>query len=643
MTDTIGQDQSLTGDAALGDKLGTPEGDLITRMDRFADESREQRTLLTNHWVKALRYWRGGKGHWRDRKRRKYQGEQWTEAVHNRVLPIIEQQIAMMSDNNPKGLFIPTDMTDPKFAKDLQLLTDSRTRRIRIRSKIIRALYNAKLFGSMAMYVYWDDSTIGMADTNSRLLSPTELIVDPKLKDCNVDDGEYVGFEYQVSLEYLKWRWSEKADELEAASRSNNEGQFQTVQDVTSLDEELGNEPNTNIAAVNEDTEVPTAQFMALWYRDYTARKVEIPTPLEILEARGEVALNAIGRYVYVDNGELYTEENAPLMDTTEQVYPFGRCTMKSGNVILEDFAWGEDAETGEVRPALWPIALGINAVIPGRWYGRDETEALQYDQNIVNDMVSQITDHCDVAVHPPLVYDSTLINDPRLIKCTPNTKIPCKGNVNAALIWRQVPDIGGDPYKLLDLTLSNMETSSGMPAQSISRQSKGQQTATEIMTLDRAGRGRVGLATALLDEFIARLYLLLGQNIQQNYSEKQRCRVLGTDQSSNEITITREHKSALYDVEVEAGSTLPYDKESRRQQAVELNNILSSPGPYLPEVLDAYEVKNKEEVLQRVQQWQMFMQYAPILGDPRVQQLLNNVMMEMQGEQQNENMGARQ
>jgi len=192
--------------------------------------------------------------------------------------------------------------------------------------------------------------------------------------------------------------------------------------------------------------------------------------------------------------------------------------------------------------------------------------------------------------------------------------------------------NISGDVYRFYEINVSDMENAAGLSGVSMGRTPTKNASATEIHALERAGQGRVGMASALFDEFVARLYYLMAQEMQKHYDIQKIVRVLGESGMQRAITISQKHKTVKFDVEVEAGSTLPYDKEAKKVHARELFGILGV--PYLPDLLDAYEVRNKDEMLQKHQEYQMFLQYAPLLQNPQVQAVLNQYAAQMQAAQ---------
>ncbi len=357
MVDTIQTDPDTLDSL---EKVGTPTEQLVLKIDQYYEESKIQRDALLNRWVEALRYRKGEQ--WKDRKKRIKRGKKWSEVVMNRVLPIIEQQVAIMTENNPTGVFLPENSDDAEFAKDLSQLTHWRAKRLNMRQKFIRGCTNGKLYGFQAMYVFWDDSITGRPDVNVRLLDPRELIIDPFLQTSNPEDGDYVGITRQVTLDYLKYRWPDQADELQAEFE-HGQDEFTLTNDSTSLDEELGHAPSSNIYPSTKRSR-PMANLVSIWHRDYSMKTELIPTPLELLKQQGKVVVDSIGQNVYAETGEIHSEMNAPMimsrflsrLRVSASVKSLS--TLSAPMVVLPYFRGTHTNETGPASPRRAPVRL---------------------------------------------------------------------------------------------------------------------------------------------------------------------------------------------------------------------------------------------------------------------------------------------
>jgi len=646
MDDDLGRYPNPEGESDMAD-LTDEERKLINRVDDMVRDGR----LATHHNRADLdhySYWRKGEEY--SKAIKKVRGKEQAKAVANRCFPIIEQQVSMMTDNNPKGVFLPQETSDITFVKDIDALVTYRARRLNMRARLIRAAKSLKVFGRAGAYIYYDDGMPGQGDVDTRLLQRKELIVDPLLNTCNPEDGEYVGIDRQVSLEYLKYKWPEKAEELQKEYGRALEGSDPLTEpdEGDTLDGALGYSPDANPMPSGAGAARKMSMLTTVWYKDYAEKEIKQSVPIERSKLEGKVVENAIGQYVYALDGRPWTAENAPIETVKLPAYPYGRCTIKSGNVILEDYPWGETSKVmGDqvvltVEPAHWPIALAANVIIPDRWQGMSEIEALRGDQDNANEMASTIKDHCKDAVRPRRKAEMTAVEDRKAVERNdPDKVIWMKQGRMDGFEWVDPSQLSPDVYRSKEGSERNMEVTSGMPSQNMGISPERKQTATLTAVLDRAGRGRVGMSSALLDEFISRIYLLMAECIQRNYDAERIMNIIGEDGAPRAITITAKHKTVRFDVEVEAGSTLPYDKDQKKEESLVINRVLTEGGPYLSEILDAFEVKNKEEILARSQAYQMFMQLMPLMGHPAVQEALQIATQEMQQQEQGTQQGG--
>jgi hypothetical protein len=290
---------------------------------------------------------------------------------------------------------------------------------------------------------------------------------------------------------------------------------------------------------------------------------------------------------------------------------------VKVGNIILENRPW----------KGLWPIALGINTPIPFRWWGMSDVEPLREDQDTLNDFISMVQDHVREFIHPRIKGVATSVINPKSLKGSPDQVIWMNEGRMGDLEYWQPGNMGTDLYNGMDKVERNMETTVGLAGQHLSRAAGKAQTATETQMLDRAGRGRIGLLSSLFDEFISRLYLLTAECIQNNYDPGRKVRILGESGQASVVEISQGHRDVTFDVEIEAGSTLPYDKQARKLDVQYLFSILNR--AVLPELLEIYSdvVKNKEEVMQRDQLWQQFQQMIPLMQDPAFMEMVGQYM----------------
>jgi hypothetical protein len=624
----------------IHDIAKTPDDKLRIKIDEMRNASKQQSLQLRSRWIDSLRDYRpqSSSGNQRDgvgnnklqKKRRS--NELVENGSGNRIASIIDQQISMIYENNPRAYFLPKETSDLEFARNLESLTRWRMNRINIRQKLIKGGLYSKLFGWQAFHVYWDDNLADDADTNVRILWPESFLIDPKLETQNPEEGDFVGYDRMVNLKYAKRRWPKKGSKIAEEMSAPREGSpiGGSTHGSDSLARELGHITKGTSDSPMSDSEAQV-ELTVLWFKDYAVNIDKVKEPMSELIRQGKVIKNELLQYVWAETRLLVTPESIPDVTVKTPRYPYGRHVIKVGNTILEDYAWGYVPETGKIKRRAWPIALAVNKIIPNVWYGQDECEGLRADQNINDVCLQNIVQHAYTTAHPVREIDKTKIKQSKSDLLNQLQSGVVVSNGKNGMITHPTPSMSSDAYNLMQMVQSNMEIQGGIPAQSMGKTGSSEQTATEIAALQRASRGKVGITSSFIDELVNRLYILVAESIQFNYKENSIMRILGDSRSSqmSSIEISRGLKDIKFDVEVEAGSTLPNDKQQKKVEAQELMGHLGLAG--LPNLIEAYEVKDPDAILQAHSDFMLFQQYGPLLQDPNVQKFLQDFSMQQQ------------
>jgi len=93
----------------------------------------------------------------------------------------------------------------------------------------------------------------------------------------------------------------------------------------------------------------------------------------------------------------------------------------------------------------------------------------------------------------------------------------------------------------------------------------------------------------------------------QRHYADGQMVRLLGPDAVQSIGAMASGDMDVDLDIKIETTTSLPFDRERKKQDAEKLFAAIGP--PYLPELLEAYEVPNAPEVLARVKVWQAIQQ----------------------------------
>ncbi len=90
----------------------------------------------------------------------------------------------------------------------------------------------------------------------------------------------------------------------------------------------------------------------------------------------------------------------------------------------------------------------------------------------------------------------------------------------------------------------------------------------------------------------------------QKNWSEGQTIRILGDDGNTQGMKVDPLMLEAEFELSLEVGSVVPYDRERRKAESLEIFNVVAALG--LPELalkhlLEAYDVPNAKEILDAI------------------------------------------
>jgi hypothetical protein len=525
----------------------------------------------------------------------------------------------------------------------------------------------AKVMGSMdghyAGKVYWEARPDGgwnakaqeWEGTLDRSLVRNEyLICDPEAESNLQKDIEYIGTYRKVRVSWAKQRWLEHADKIdEAAKQERIEGPYSNLTtgfhitgvgsaaalDGSSVRGERGHAPGAVVESrlseiiglivgdrqpdILDDGDDPTyLMVLEMWFKDRTIeRGKEIKrkaTPDEAV-ASGEAYINAneVGAPVYrKDTNEPLTEGNWPTVTTIADApkYPNGRYVLRVGkDVILEDKAWPHKN---------WPFAIGTNIPLPMTWHGLNNVENARTLQDRVNYTATHEMNWLKFQSDPVTMAERGAIAG------DPDNRHPEKYlAARAGAFWgleqggmqkvkrEAPPPLAGGLVKLHETYAKELQDQTGSHESFRGRAPDKATTATEISMLQTNSQMRTGLQSTQLDTWTVRMMEIAAEQLRVNLKPGQMVRIIGQDDNEGQIEITQRMLDAEYDLKMEVGAALPYDKERLQQRDLQLFQLLGMPGaavnPYLANLLKSMEVENADEIIARMQEMLMMQQQA--------------------------------
>jgi hypothetical protein len=174
---------------------------------------------------------------------------------------------------------------------------------------------------------------------------------------------------------------------------------------------------------------------------------------------------------------------------------------------------------------------------------------------------------------------------------------------------------IGGqlspEVFTLIQILRKQIETEQFMPETAQGQRGKGM-SATEAARLDTNAHDMVALKSVLLDKWIEGTAILIAELVQAYYTPQRRIRVIGSDGMTKNAVVTDQLKSVEWDLEIEPGSTLPFDEERRKNDYLTAYKMLDAPvvNPMIEDMMRILNIANRQKVLARHNGYQLFKQF---------------------------------
>jgi len=575
--------------------------------------------------------------------------EGWPAIQVNYIWPAVRQQWAIEAERRPLIVAIPYQNKDADIAAFWQGILQYQFKEdLNIPMLGIAASVDAAIYGMYIAKTFWEPEVEWDADAKMWKGAPRTNLVWPPFFGCDpeaekVDTAAYVYSKRRVAVDWAITRWPEYEDEIKTAALEDFDadkiGNFLMGGLQKSYDDDRGtgipDNPNdgrladliTRARGVNEYGTKPTddtgrPQYVTLseiYFRDYSTTKqeeVEDVTQEELLDReaiyKDDEGIFRVGnvaelgsRNKALKEGDVITRGDWPARVTREYDepdFPWGRMVFKAGETILNP------EEEDQVYPyRKWPFTVGVHHVLPHIWQGMNAVEMPRGLQDWINIGGSHILNYVKYFGDPiTIIEDGGLAEGKKL-------------NAAAGAVWRvkKMSKVRREPpppasqglfqaqggmIKEIQEQLASSEVARGQTA-------AGRQTATEIATLQQSAMISSSLQLKQKDEWVRRIMQIVAELDQVNMKPGQMVRIAGDKFEDIAATYTEEHRALKFDVNLKIGTSLPFDTERKKQDAERLAAVF---GPIVvaQEILDAFEVENKDEMLEKIEEYQAFQQW---------------------------------
>jgi hypothetical protein len=567
---------------------------LVRKINKWYEKAQRHREKFDHSWLDHYRFFRGRQ--WKE-KRPSYRHS----AVFNLVWRVIQSQVPILTDAQPRIEFLPQEPQDREFAEILSQVAEFDWEKRNWTLELAEALYDANIYGTAFGSIMFDEKAeFGLGAVDFDAVDPFYVYPDPGAKD--IKDADYLiiaepMLTEKIKAKYPKFKEQVKADlqDFDAEERKN----LDNIRFRSPVDNKTLLEGTSSVENIDQDLGL----LLTVWFKDSAVKKGK----------KGED-------------------------DRLE--FPKGRKVVMHNNVIMEDIP-------NPYQDGRFPYAKLVNYIDPHQFWGISEVENIEGPQQIYNKVFSFVLDVLTLTGNPIWIVDSAsgidvdnLLNQPgAILEPNPGSEVR---RVEGTQLQPYVFQLLEKVEDVIDQVAGDRDVSRGVKPEGVT-------AARAIEALQDTAQTRLRQKSRFLDAFIEDIGRMYAHRALQFYTVPRVFRitneqgseqffrlsvenVFGSDEGdvSQIATVTDlgvnelgeqvqgdERQfiiSAEMDIKVSTGSALPFAKAERTSTALQLfdRQVIDA-----EEVLDVVEWPNKEAVLERMRQ----QQEAAALAEAQAQQ----------------------
>ena len=559
--------------------------------------------------------------HWRGSKLPKHRAR----SVTNKCYSVVEGALPIITDNRPKAEIIPGAEGDEAVVEQLRHVYDAKCEELMTQMKTELATKSQLIIGEGYHKVFWNPLKMGgLGDVDVVLVDPRRMSFiggsDPLLTDAYA-----VIYRGRHSLGELQAWYPKMAERI-------HEEWVKRGGDAGGSDGEPGEEAGQHRAVTDDGTGavmryerfggagsdgLDDMEFVEAWIDDKTLFEYaadylvtfvnDVPEILGIATDENKALATQQGYTYEVISGKNLSELGFENQVKWIRKYPFGRIIAKAGDLLLCD------------KPSIYehgrcPYVRFFGCPVPGKNYFLSEIDQVISLQLELNKRKSQIIDIMNLTSNPPMIVNIMSGIKPSKMTNQPGLIIPVSMDVDRAAKWLQVPNIPSHLFISIQDTTNDIADVTGYHDITAGRKPTGITSGVAIEGLQEAAQTRYRQKARYLEYSLKLEAELMLSIIWQFYKEPRIIRSKDKDDPSKYKFETVNFADAelvggLPDVRIESGSTMPVNEAVRRQQAMELFQIIAGtmgPGAalaFLPELMHKWNYPNVEGIMKLIRE----------------------------------------
>lgn len=337
--------------------------------------------------------------------------------------------------------------------------------------------------------------------------------------------------------------------------------------------------------------------------RSWAQRREEMLKSGDFTE-RGSLTVNKQGEIVSAANWPKETEKYSI------PTFPNGRRIFRVAKTILNP----RDAQQQWTDPT-WPYRIGINAPLPHTIVGQNAVEPARNLQDFQNGIMAHFENYVGNFSDPrvkvesgALAGDHDMKNVAEHVAARAGSVIKVEPNRIAGVAFEPPPGMPSTLFEIFSLYAGELKDQTGTQNVNLGRATERTETATAIATYMQQSKLRSGLSAMFLDLWTVESMELVGYLCQKHMPIGEVVRIVGDKYEESAVQFDKDMQQLKYDLKLDVGPALPLDREQKKLDAAQLYELIGE--AFLPNLLQAYEVPEQEEVLARHQQYQAFLMH---------------------------------
>ena len=530
---------------------------------RLYAKAKAVRSLVDGDWDECMDFYKGKQ--WKG-KRPSYRAS----PTVNIIRPTVQTILPIITDREPSIDVSPLDPSDYAFSETINELVGVWWNRGNMNMVLSDIVFDTLIYPYGVAKICWDqDLYNGLGEVHMKRVDPKSIWVSDGALDFNKENG-YVIEEVYMPLGEAKMKFPKHAEKFSSSSDTGDKDSTGktlsgSVTVVSPIDKDVGLEDSATSGAGG----CRSVRLLECWLDDDTTVEYD------------------------------YEDDAGKKQTGSKKLYPRGRLiTIAPGNkLVLQDVP-------NPYADGLKPYVRFIDSTIAGSFYGEGEVAPLMESQRLLNKATATIVDWMNACTNNVWILDDDSGVMPKDI--TNQVGLILRKKRGSQVSREPAPPMPDQIFKFYSIMMDLVDQQSGVHDVTQGRKPTGVTAAEAISEMQDAAQTRIRLKERNLNGSLTQAGYMVVSRMLQYYTEPRVVKISGTDskwpkfyeifvdqsedgdgynlnkkefqyvESQREYVAVGDWETmgpseGMFDIEVHAGTALPYMKQKRSSEAFKL------------------------------------------------------------------------